>query len=61
LSRKEPYHPSAGKVFACRQIMILVQDEKGLSDVPILKEGLRMAVSGNFFVLFFSVFYDSFT
>ena len=61
MSREESCHRSAGKIFACRQMMILVQDEQGLCDVPILKEGLRIAVSGNFFVLFFSVFYDSFT
>jgi hypothetical protein len=61
LSRKESYHSSAGKTFACRQMTTLVQGEQGLGDVPILKEELRMAVSGNFFVLFFSVFYDSFT
>jgi hypothetical protein len=61
LSRKESYHSSAGKAFACRQMMTLVQGEQGLCGVLILKEGLRMAVSGNFFVLFFSVFYDSFT
>ena len=42
-------------------MMTLGQGEQGLCDVPILKEMLRMAVSGNFFVLFFSVFYDSFT
>lgn len=41
-------------------MMTLGQGEQGLCDVPILKEGLRIAVSGNFFVLFFSVFYDSF-
>jgi hypothetical protein len=42
-------------------MMTLGQGEQGLCDVPILKEGLRMSVSGNFFVLFFSHFYDSFT
>jgi len=41
--------------------MVLVEAELELCDLPILKEGLRIAVSGNFFVLFFSVFYDSFT
>jgi hypothetical protein len=61
LSRKESYHSSAGKILACRQMMILVEGEQRLSDVPILKDELRMAVSVNFFVLFFSYFYDSFT
>jgi len=40
---------------------ILVEGELELCDPPILKEGLRIAISGNFFVLFFSVFYDSLT
>lgn len=61
MSRKESYHPSAGKIFACRQMMILVEGEQGLCDVPTFKDGMRMAVSGNFFVLSFSYFYDSFT
>jgi len=42
-------------------MMILVKGELELCDPPMLKEGLRIAISGNFFVLFFSVFCDSFT
>ena len=42
-------------------MMILGEGEQRLCDVPILKDELRMAVSANFFVLFFSYFYDSFT
>jgi hypothetical protein len=61
LSRKEFYHLSAGKILACRQMMILGEGGQGLCDVPILRDELRMAVSANFFVLFFSYFYDSFT
>jgi hypothetical protein len=42
-------------------MMILVEGELELCDPPMLKQGLRIATSGKFFVLFFSVFYDSFT
>ena len=59
MSGKGSYHASAGKVFACHQMMILVEAELELCDVLIVKEGVQIAVSGNFFVLFFSFFYDS--
>jgi len=42
-------------------MMILVEGELEVCDPPMLKEGLRIAISGNFFVLFFSVFYDILT
>jgi len=49
-----------GKVFACREMMILVEGELKSCGVLTLKEGLRIGGSGKFFVLFFSFFYDSF-
>jgi hypothetical protein len=42
-------------------MMILVEGELELCDPPMLKEGLRIAISGNFFILILFIFYDSFT
>lgn len=45
-----------GKVFACHQMMILVEGELKLCDGLTVKEGVRIGVSGNFLFYFFIFF-----